>query len=68
MKVRNEILEMVRSSTKVRRELARQLDLSDASISRLIRENKKNGEFTKVVAVRTIANNLNLPENLILEE
>ncbi|MDR1370154.1 MAG: hypothetical protein LBJ72_08550 [Dysgonamonadaceae bacterium] len=67
MKLRKEILEIVKSSTGIRRELARQLDLSDASISRILRENKENGEFTKVVAVKSIANKLNMPESVILE-
>ena len=67
MKVRNEILEMVRNNTKIRRELARQLDLSDASISRIIRENQDNGEFTKMISVKVIATELNLPETLVLE-
>lgn len=67
MKIRSEILEMVRNSTEIRRELARQLDLSDASISRHIKENRRNGEFTKAIAVRTIASKLNLPESLVLE-
>jgi len=66
MKVQNEILDKVRNSTKIRRELARELDLSDASISRIIRENKENGEFTKMVAVRVISANLNIPESVIL--
>jgi DeoR/GlpR family transcriptional regulator of sugar metabolism len=68
MKVRKEILEMVRKNTKIRRELAHQLDVSDASIARYMRENSPNGTFTKVKAVKIIAENLNLPESIILEE
>ncbi|MEA4918115.1 hypothetical protein SDC9_137891 [bioreactor metagenome] len=67
MKIREEILEMIRESTEVRRELARQLDVSDSSISRYIKENEENGEFTKAIAIKVISLKLNLPESLILE-
>lgn len=67
MKIRNEILEMVRNSTETRREIARQLDVSEASISRYLKENQKNGELTKIVVVKIISNKLNLPETLVIE-
>ena len=67
MKVQNEILELVKKNTDVRRELARQLKLSEASISRILRENKENGELTKAVAIEVIATGLKMPQGVILE-
>ncbi|HCC51461.1 MAG TPA: hypothetical protein DEQ30_04895 [Porphyromonadaceae bacterium] len=67
MKVRSEILEKIRTSTEIRRELARQLDVSDASIARYIRNNEENGDFTKVIAIKVISNKLNIPEDSVLE-
>ncbi len=66
MKVKAEIMKKVQTSTEIRRELARKLDVSEASISRYIRENEENGEFTKLVAIRVISDKLNIPESEIL--
>ncbi len=66
MKIKAEIMKKVQESTEIRRELARQLDVSEASISRYIRENEENGEFTKVVVIRVISSKLNVPEKSIL--
>lgn len=66
MKVKAEIMKKVQTSTEIRRELARKLDVSEASISRYIRENEENGEFTKLVAIRVISEKLNIPESEIL--
>lgn len=66
MKIKAEIMRKVQESTEIRRELARQLDVSEASISRYIRENEENGEFTKVVAIQVISSKLNVPEKSIL--
>ena len=38
MKIKNEVLEMVRKNTKTRREIARNLELSDASMVRISEE------------------------------
>ena len=43
MKIKNEVLKMVRKNTKTRREIARNLELSDASMVRILNENKING-------------------------
>ena len=67
MKVRNEIVEMIKDDTRLRRDIARELDVSEASISRYIRENSENGEFTKVAVVKLVSEHLKLPESLILE-
>jgi DeoR/GlpR family transcriptional regulator of sugar metabolism len=66
MKLRNDILEKVRNSTEIRREFARQLDVSDASIGRYLKENAENGELTKVIAIKIIAEKLVVSEDLIL--
>lgn len=66
MKVKAEIMKQVQTSTEIRRELARKLDVSEASISRYIRENEENGEFTKLVAIKIISDKLNIPESEIL--
>ena len=67
MKIKNEILKMVRKNTKTRREIARSLDLSDGSMTRILNENKINGPLTKVICLKIISINHGVPENLILE-
>ena len=67
MKVRKEFLEKVKTNTNIRRKLGRGLELSDASISRILRENKDNGDLTKIVAVQIMASELDIPESVILE-
>ncbi len=67
MKIRNEIVEMIKENTRLRRDIARELDVSDNSIGRYIRENSENGEFTKIAVVKLISEHLKLPESLILE-
>jgi len=67
MKIKNEVLEMVRKSTKTRREIARSLELSDASMVRILNENKINGPLTKAICLKIISLNHSIPESLILE-
>jgi hypothetical protein len=68
MRIRNEILEKVRKHTRIRRKLAFRMDISEASIARLLKENSDNGDLTKKIALITIAEGLSLPENLIIED
>ena len=68
MKVKSEVLENVRKNTRIRREIARNLDISDATISRHLTSNAENGELTKAIVLKVISIHLNIPESLILEE
>lgn len=66
MKIKTEIMKKVQESTKIKRELAWKLDVSDSSISRYIRDNSENGELTKIAAIKIIASKLNVSEESIL--
>ena len=67
MKIKNEVLEIVRKSTRTRRDIARNLDLSDGSMVRILNHNEDNGPLTKAICLKIIAINHGIPESLILD-
>jgi len=68
MKIKKWVLERIRANGKIKRELIYQLEISESKLYRLLRENRANGELTAMKAVQIIGNELDIPNNEILEE
>jgi hypothetical protein len=68
MRIKNETIEMLRKNTEIRRELLYQMRWSTPTLYRHLRENAANGELTKFLPVKLIANGLGMPETEILTE
>ncbi|MDR1984106.1 MAG: hypothetical protein LBQ28_04715 [Prevotellaceae bacterium] len=68
MKVKNEIIEMIRENQSLRRELLYRMEWSEATLYRNLRENPVNGDLTKTLALKIIAEGLGIKENEILNE
>lgn len=68
MKIREYILTLIRNDFKTKRELAYQLDVSEVTIARYLKENAKNGDLTKIKAIRIISERLGKSFSEILEE
>jgi hypothetical protein len=68
MRIKNEIIEMLRKNAEIRRELLYQMRWSTPTLYRHLRENAVNGELTKFLPVKLIATGLGLPEAEILVE
>jgi hypothetical protein len=66
MKVKNEIIEMLRKNTELKRELLYRMGWSEPTLYRYMRENAINGDLTKVLPVKLIAEGLGVEENKIL--
>jgi hypothetical protein len=68
MKIKNEIIEMLRENAEIRRELLYKMRWSSPTLYRHLRENAVNGDLTKFLPIKLIASGLGFPENEILEE
>ncbi len=68
MKVKTEIIEKIRESQAVKRELLYRMGWSEPSLYRYLRENEVNGDLTKALPVKIIAAGLGVRENTILSE
>ena len=68
MKLSSEAINGLNFSNKAKGRLMCELDVSKETIYRWLRENRANGELTRVMAIRLIAEELNLPESAILTE
>lgn len=68
MKVKENILELVKASNKVKARLAYELDVSGQSVFRWIQANEPDGELTRQKAVNVISVELGIPADEILTE
>jgi DNA invertase Pin-like site-specific DNA recombinase len=66
MKIREEIIEMLRLNADIRREIIYRMKWSEPTYYRILRENEINGDLTKIVPLRLIASGLGVAENEIL--
>jgi hypothetical protein len=66
MKVKNEIIEMIRKNAELKRELLYRMCWSEPTLYRLLRRNEDNSDLTKIVPLKLIATGLGLPESEIL--
>ena len=68
MKLKNEVIEMLRQNADVRREIIYRMKWSEPTYYRILRENEVNGDLTKIMPLRLIASGLGVSENEILIE
>jgi hypothetical protein len=68
MRIKKEIIKMLRENAEIRRELLYQMRWSTPTLYRYLRENAVNGELTKFLPVKLIAAGLGLPAAEILVE
>jgi predicted DNA-binding transcriptional regulator AlpA len=66
MRVKNEIIEMLRKNAELKRELLYRMGWSEPTLYRHMRENTINGDLTKVLPVKLIAEGMGMPESEIL--
>lgn len=66
MKVKDEILEIMKTSNKVKARLAYEFDVSGQSVFRWLQANEIDGELTRQKAVNVISEELNVPVDEIL--
>ena len=66
MRIKNEIIEMLRKNADIRREIIYQMKWSEPTYYRILRENEVNGDLTKILPLRLIAAGLGVSENEIL--
>ncbi|MDR0874187.1 MAG: hypothetical protein LBN27_12105 [Prevotellaceae bacterium] len=68
MKLKAKIIEKIRQTPEVKRELIYQLNISHGTFFRQLRENADENTFTTMKAVKIISAGLGVPESEILEE
>jgi hypothetical protein len=68
MKVKNEIIEMLRKNAELKRELLYRMGWSEPTLYRHMRENAINGDLTKFMPIKIIACGLGVSEASILTE
>jgi hypothetical protein len=68
MKIKNEIIKMLRKNAELRRELLYRMAWAEPKLYRLLRENSVNGDLTKALPIKLIAIGLDMPEAEILTE
>jgi hypothetical protein len=68
MRIKKEIIKMLRENAEIRRELLYQMRWSTPTLYRHLRENAVNGELTKFLPVKLIAAGLGMPTAEILAE
>jgi hypothetical protein len=68
MRIKNEIIEMLRDNAEIRRELLYQMRWSTPTLYRHMKDNEVNGDLTKFLPVKLIATGLGMPEAEILVE
>jgi hypothetical protein len=68
MKIKQEIIELLRKNTEIKRELLYRMGWCEPKIYKLLRENTTNGDLTKALPVKLIASGLGMPESEILVE
>ena len=68
MRLSDEAIKGIRASIPAQARLMNELNVSSQTIWRWTKENEANGNLTKTIAVKAIAEELDLDENSILEK
>jgi transposase len=63
-----EILKIVKSDNRLKHKIAHELDVSEQTLYRYLRENNDNGELTKKAVINIISETLQVPEEDVLQE
>ena len=67
MKLSGEVVSKLKGSNAAQARLMKEFNVSGQAIVRWINENAKNGNLTKVVAVKAIAEEFGMSEEMVLE-
>ena len=71
MKIRDEVIDLLKYGARrnlTRARLMREFDVSEQTVMSWANENAKDGELTRVTAVKLLAEELGLAEDAILTE
>jgi hypothetical protein len=68
MKIKKEIIELLRKNAELKRELLYHMSWSEPTLYRLLRENSVNSDLTKFMPIKIIACGLGMSETEILTE
>ena len=69
MKVNSDVLNLLKFNIKARARLMYEFDVSEQTVVRWAEMNKRDGDLTRVKAVKLLAEELKMPvDNILMEE